>query len=64
MRYINISGYTLDPESAHAVCEYQNGPTISRAREVARENSMGLLLPHGENTRKPMGKRTILTVLQ
>lgn len=51
-----VSGYTLDPESAREVSEYQDGPTISRAREIARKNKMGLLVPYGEKLEDPDGK--------
>ncbi len=43
-----LPGYTHDPESARAVSEYVDGPSLTRAREVARANQMGLVLPYAE----------------
>ncbi|MBU0962170.1 MAG: carbon-nitrogen hydrolase family protein [Proteobacteria bacterium] len=51
-----VPGYTLDPASARSVCEYQDGPSISRARQIARENSIGLIVPYGEQYDAPGGK--------
>jgi predicted amidohydrolase len=51
-----VPGYTLDPETAHAVSEYMDGPSISQAREIARDNNMGLIVPYGEKYDAPGGK--------
>lgn len=51
-----VSGYTLDPKSAHAVCEYQDGPSISRAQQIALNNNIGLIVPYGEKYDAPGGK--------
>lgn len=51
-----LPGYTLTPQDARAVSEYQDGPSISRARQLARDNGIGLLLPYGERFDCPDGR--------
>ncbi len=51
-----IPGYTLDPEAARAVSEYLDGPSISRVRQIARDNNMGLIVPYGEKYDAPGGR--------
>ena len=43
-----LPGYTLSPEQAREVAEYKDGPSITRAREVAKELSLALVLPYAE----------------
>ena len=43
-----VPGYTLDPESARRVAEPADGPSITRARQLARENAIGLIVPYAE----------------
>lgn len=51
-----VPGYTLDRYSARAVSEYKDGPSISRARQIARDNAMGLVVPYGEKVDGPGGR--------
>lgn len=48
-----VPGYTLDPESARSVSEYKDGPSITRAREIAQANNMGLIVPFAEKSEGP-----------
>ena len=43
-----VPGYTLSPEDAKEVAEYADGPSITRARDIAREHDMALLVPYAE----------------
>ena len=51
-----VPGYTLDPESAHRVAEPADGPSISRARRIAAENRMALVLPYAERAEEAGGR--------
>jgi len=51
-----VPGYTLDPESAHGVAESKDGPSISRARRIAAENRMALVLPYAERAEDGDGR--------
>ncbi len=50
-----IPGYTLSPEAAAKVAEYKNGPSITKARELARNYNMALLVPYAEKVDQPDG---------
>lgn len=43
-----VPGYTLSPEDAKKVAEYKNGPSITKACELAKEYNMALLVPYAE----------------
>ena len=51
-----IPGYTLDPEAARSVSEYNDGPSITRARQLAQDNEMALIVPYGEKVDGPGGR--------
>ena len=53
-----VSGYTLDPGAARSVAEYSDGPSITRATELARDNKMALIVPYAEKLDGP-GDRTL-----
>ncbi len=50
-----LPGYTLSPETAREAAEYKDGPSITRAREIARQYSMALLVPYAEKADQPDG---------
>lgn len=50
-----IPGYTLSPEAAARVAEYKNGPSITKARQVAKNYNMALLVPYAEKVDQPDG---------
>ena len=50
-----LPGYTLSPESAKKAAEYQNGPSITKGRAVAKKNNMALILPYAEKVKSPDG---------
>jgi len=52
-----VPGYTLSPEDAKKVAEYKNGPSISKAKEIAKENNMALLVPYAEKMDAPSETR-------
>jgi len=43
-----VTGYTLSPEVAKKVSEYKDGPSITKAREIAKEFNMALIVPYAE----------------
>ena len=43
-----VPGYTLSPEDVRKVAEYQDGPSITRARRVAKGLNMAMLVPYAE----------------
>ncbi len=43
-----VPGYTLSPEDAKKVAEYKDGPSITRACEIAKEFNMALIVPYAE----------------
>ncbi len=51
-----LHGYTLDPESGRAVAETKDAPRMAQARQVAKENGMGLLVPYAEKSDGSEGK--------
>ena len=50
-----LPGYTLSPADAKQVAEYKDGPSVTRGREVARQNKMALILPYAEKVKNPDG---------
>ncbi len=50
-----LPGYTLSPEAAAKVAEYKNGPSITKARQVAKNYNMALLVPYAEKVDEPDG---------
>lgn len=50
-----IPGYTLSSEAAAKVAEYKNGPSITKARQVAKNYNMALLVPYAEKVDQPDG---------
>ena len=56
-----IPGYTLDPEAARSVSEYSDGPSITRARQLARDNEMALIVPYAERSTAPAVRLSIST---
>jgi len=45
-----VPGYTLSPEQAKEVAEYKDGPSIARAKQIAKDNNMALLVPYAEKS--------------
>ncbi len=43
-----VPGYTLSPEEAKKVSEYKDGPSITRACQVAKQYAMALIVPYAE----------------
>jgi predicted amidohydrolase len=43
-----VPGYTLDPDEAKKVAEYKDGPSITKARKIAKKYDMALLVPYAE----------------
>ncbi|MBW1820071.1 MAG: nitrilase, partial [Deltaproteobacteria bacterium] len=52
-----VPGYTLSPEEARKVAEYKDGPSITRARRVAKELNMAMLVPYAEKVDTADGTR-------
>lgn len=43
-----VTGYTLSPEDAKNIAEYKDGPSITKAREIAKKFNMALIVPYAE----------------
>ncbi len=43
-----VPGYTLSPEEAKNTAEFRDGPSITRARKLAKELNMAMLVPYAE----------------
>lgn len=52
-----VPGYTLSPEEAKQVAEYKDGPSITRAKEIAKAHNMALILPYAEKVDGSDGTR-------
>ena len=52
-----IPGYAQTPESAKKVAEYNDGPSITKCRQIAKENNMALLVPYAEKVDKKSGTK-------
>jgi len=48
-----VPGYTLSPEAAKEVAEFKDGPSITKAREIAKNNNMALIVPYAEKVKEP-----------
>jgi predicted amidohydrolase len=51
-----LPGYTLDPASAKKVTEFKDGPSITRARAIAKKNKMALFVPYAEKAKDKDGE--------
>lgn len=52
-----VPGYTLSPDEARKVAEPMDGPSITRARALARELNMAMLVPYAEKAKTKTGER-------
>jgi len=52
-----IPGYTLSPEEAKQVAETKNGPSITKAREMAKQYNMALIVPYAEKVTESDGSQ-------
>ena len=43
-----VPGYTLSPEDVRMIAEYKNGPSITKAKEIAKQYNMALFVPYAE----------------
>lgn len=43
-----VPGYTLNPEEAKKVAEFKDGPSITKACQIAKQNNMALFVPYAE----------------
>ncbi|MBC8320713.1 MAG: carbon-nitrogen hydrolase family protein [Bacteroidetes bacterium] len=50
-----VTGYTLSPDDAIKVAEYKDGPSITKASEIAKNYNMALLVPYAEKVDEPDG---------
>lgn len=50
-----VTGYTLSPEQAKKVAEFKDGPSITRARKVAKKLNMALIVPYAEKAKTKAG---------
>ena len=48
-----LPGYTLSPEMAKKIAEYKDGPSITKAREIAKKYNIALILPYAEKVDQP-----------
>lgn len=51
-----VEGYTMTPEVVHALAEPSNGPSVTRVREIAEENSIGIICPYAERDERAGGE--------
>ena len=51
-----VTGYTLSPEDAVKVAEYMDGPSITKAREIAKRFNMALIVPYAEKVDEADGE--------
>ena len=52
-----VPGYTLSPNEAKKVAEFAAGPSITRARKIAKELKMAMLVPYAEKAETEAGLR-------
>lgn len=52
-----VPGYTLSPSEAKQVAEFADGPSITRARKLAGELTMAMLVPYAEKAETGAGMR-------
>lgn len=50
-----LPGYTLNPEEARKVAEFKDGPSVTKAKEIAKKNNMGILFPYAEKAKSEDG---------
>ena len=50
-----VPGYTLSPADAKKVAEFADGPSITRAKKIAVELNMALLVPYAEKVKTQTG---------
>ena len=50
-----VTGYTLSPEQAKKVAEFKDGPSVSRARKIAKKLNMALIVPYAEKAKTEAG---------
>ncbi len=50
-----VPGYALTPEEGREAAEFDDGPSISQAREIAEANHMALLVPYAEKATEADG---------
>jgi len=50
-----VPGYTLSPAEAKKVAEFANGPSITRAKKIAANLGMAMLVPYAEKTQTKAG---------
>jgi len=43
-----VPGYTLSPDEAKQVAQYKDGPSITKARKIAKQYNMALIVPYAE----------------
>ncbi len=52
-----LPGYTLSPKAAKEVAEYKDGPSITRARQIAKKYDMALIVPYAEKVDQKDGSK-------
>ncbi len=50
-----VTGYTLSPDDAKQVAEFKDGPSISKACELAKKFNIALIVPYAEKVDEPDG---------
>jgi predicted amidohydrolase len=50
-----VTGYTLSPDDAKKVAEFKDGPSISKACELAKKYNMALIVPYAEKVNEADG---------
>ena len=50
-----VPGYTLSPGEARKVAEFKDGPSITRARNLAKDLKLAMLLPYAEKAKTKDG---------
>ncbi len=50
-----VPGYTLSPDEAKKVAEFADGPSITRAKKIAAELNMAMLVPYAEKAQTKAG---------
>ncbi len=50
-----VTGYTLSPDDVKNVAEYKDGPSITKAQQIATKFNMALLVPYAEKVDEPDG---------
>ncbi len=50
-----VPGYTLSPDEAKKVAEFADGPSVTRAKEIAAKLNMAMLVPYAEKVKAKAG---------